>query len=264
VLRDVRNNIVAQHAIIDLVRLAQAHNIMLIPIGCKTAIAGSPIGSTRNITTNDIVAMLNKLREKNSSLRDVFAALQAVGDVQINFNWTGKAIEAMVLDSKNKVAKVHFSFAPGIVQPSAFTQQWEKEINDAQELNQQRIEERITAIYGTGVGRLRLMIMDHSIYTWLISWVGPFIYSVISDSLSHLEYFRLDRNRIYQLVFLRYGTVFSAVVSLIVFMGGLLWVFGFGLIGFILIIVVISVVYYFLSEFAKNVFNDVFNKAPRI
>jgi hypothetical protein len=251
VLRDVRNNFVT-HDIVDLVRLADINNIMLIPIGCKTAMTGAPIGSTRNITTNDIVTMLKQLKERNDSLRDVFAALQTIGNVQINFNWAGKAIEAIILDGKSGVPKVHFSFPTNVIQPAGITQQWEKEIGDIQEIQEKIILDRISTIYVTGFDRLRLVVIDHPIYTFLFCCIVPYVYFPIATGLSRLKYFRLDRRRIYCLVFLRYSAIGSGVLSVVVFWGVMTWLIGGVLIPVLLIAFVIGVPYYFVSESIKN------------
>ena len=110
VLRDVRDNIDGKHDIVNLMRVAEQNNVFLIPVGCRTASGGAPIGSTRNISTDEIVSMLKSLRQHENLMSDVFRSLEIIGDIQINFNWTGRAIEMVVTDSGTGLPKLQIHF----------------------------------------------------------------------------------------------------------------------------------------------------------
>jgi hypothetical protein len=110
VMRNFRDDVVARHNILTLMDSAKENDILLIPIGCNTADVGVPVGSTRNISTDDVVSVLRSLKEQHSKIGDVFRALEALGEIRVNFNMTSEIIEGIVRDHRTGFPNAQFYF----------------------------------------------------------------------------------------------------------------------------------------------------------
>ena len=80
----------------DLIQTADDNGIFLIPVGCNTAETGASIGSTRNISTDQIVTLAARLSERNRTLGDIVWALKSLGAIRVRFDQFGRATELIV------------------------------------------------------------------------------------------------------------------------------------------------------------------------
>jgi hypothetical protein len=193
VKRGVRNQVIENIEIIDLMRAAEQHKVLLIPVGCNTSDAGAPIGSTRNIVTDEIVSLVSSLRKKGQYVSDLFRALEQVGDIQINFDWTGKAIEAIILHHGTREAKIQFKYhpvpAPQSTSPSSSSDDddsgkllIEFRLNEAAELAA-TLRDRYPGV----LGAIQLFRVDHPFYSWLIVLFSPLVAAGVTQVAAEIR-----------------------------------------------------------------------------
>lgn len=88
VMRDGENNIRRSLAIPELMVKAEKHGVLLVPIGCRSGMAGAPFGFIKNITTDQVAAILKTLPAQNPTLGDLLVSMRSAGEVYMNFTRT--------------------------------------------------------------------------------------------------------------------------------------------------------------------------------
>ena len=86
----------------ELIEKARAHNVLLVPIGCKTGEAGAPFGFMQNIDTDQVQNFLRTLPAANATVGDLFVALQTIAPLQIDIAAARNLLELAVIAPGNK------------------------------------------------------------------------------------------------------------------------------------------------------------------
>jgi hypothetical protein len=109
VMRNADGKRAGSYSIPDLVSAARTHNVLLVPIGCRTGEAGAPIGFMQDISTDQVQAFLRAIPPAGLTVGDLLVALQTIAPLHIDVSATREALEIAV-------------FAPGNDNPSVRVQ----------------------------------------------------------------------------------------------------------------------------------------------
>jgi hypothetical protein len=108
VMRGADKRIAGSISVPELIEKARLRNVLVVPLGCKTADAGAPFGFMKNINTDQVKAFLRSIQAQNSTVGDLFIALGRIGELYVNMSTTRSFLELAVVepDAKEPVVRI--------------------------------------------------------------------------------------------------------------------------------------------------------------
>lgn len=79
-----------------LLKSAQEHNVLLIPIGCNSADAGVPFGFTKPISSHEVAKLLAKIPNHTSTIGEIIASFVSIGTVAVDANGIAQYLDVII------------------------------------------------------------------------------------------------------------------------------------------------------------------------